>query len=199
MKTCSLTYTLLIIIILFIPFISFSQEGKSKTSSSSGGWTGNINVSIATKDLDENQWSPYQEHASFTYSLDFSRASNGWGFVLSGVTSTSDNGEKIEVAHTEVITEETRVGLIKTWYPSERFRIYVSGGATLIKGSINTASSTVEGEENGTFYEFGVYWTLINAINLGFVIDTSMADIILDDTTYNAGGHRSGFIIGYHW
>ena len=181
---------------------SFAEEGSAKSSGTSGSWTGNVNLAIASKMLDEDQWSPYHEHASFSYSIDFTRRSSGWGIVLGGVASShndDENDAESSSNNEEVTTEEARLGLIKTWFLTEKFRVYGSGGAALIKGTISTNSTKIEDEESGTYFEVGFYWTLINAINLGFVFDTSTADIILNNTTYNAGGSRAGLIIGYHW
>lgn len=171
-------------------------------------WTGNVNLFLGGKFLEESEWRPAHEQDEWGIELDFRQ--EGWPVniaidYLRGDISESDFdpvfGSFIE-AKSE--TAELNIGVRKIWDHFPRARPFIGGGISYI-----TAESIVFAPGIGSFFASdeavgawiggGVYWEITRSLNLGFEIKYSFADVTIGGVDVDAGGEHFGLLFGYHW
>ena len=176
----------------------------------STGWTGNFNLFLGWKILDESDWAPVDQHEEIGLRLDFKQKSwpvsiaidylkskdSKLGPLVLPVTGTSS--DKVEGE-----TSEIDLGVRKIWNTSPKFRPFVGGGIAFIKGEFDFQSGithiTDDDTGTGIWLDAGMYWIFGGHFNLGVDLRYSWAEVTLLGVDANAGGWHFGMIFGYHW
>ncbi|MBU0995892.1 MAG: hypothetical protein KJ737_25635 [Proteobacteria bacterium] len=202
---------------LFLLMISFIFALFSKTVTASE-WTGNVNLLLGVKMLNENDWEPVNEQGELSIHVDL--RSRDWPISiemgLSGSYDTQEDYIGIEDFNRDGSTGEFKFGVRKTWEPDESFRPYLGGGLAVItvKEELRFPQVSYNDEDTclGLWIHGGLYWTLSNAFNIGFDLGftggkASLIDIdlqtadnkIFTEKDIAAGGGHFAFFVGYHW
>ena len=173
-----------------------------------GGWTGNINVFLGAKALDEDDWAPVDEHSEIGIELDFRPKSWPVNIAVDYLFSKSDKESFIDpssliVFDMEAETSELNIGIRKIWEQYTSVRPFIGGGLSFIRGEAEVSALGITVSESGNgagiWIGGGVYWTLIDHLNLGLELKFSTADISIAGVDVDAGGGHFGFLAGYHW
>ncbi len=175
-----------------------------------GEWTGNANLLLGAKAMEEDDWEPLEEQAEVAIRLDFRE--KAWPVNLSldlvGTRAEEDAfyaipGFGTAWADIEATTSEWNLGVRKIWEGFHLVRPYVNGGLAIIHAEVevSTLGVSVDRDDTGVGYFLGggVYWTLAEHFNLGLDLRYSWAEVGWDGFEGNGGGSHAGLLVGYHW
>lgn len=182
--------------IVFAPVFSQAKE-----------WTGNANVFLGSKALDEDDWKPADEHGEFGVLIDFRKQEWPVNIAIDILHSEGDGSayEPLSGLFIDMDAETTEInpGVRKIWEPGATVRPYVGGGLAFISAdaSLSALGITVSDNDDavGFWINGGVYWTLGTSFNIGIDLRYSHAKVTLFDVDAEAGGGHAGLLIGYHW
>lgn len=172
--------------------------------------TGNLNILLGAKSLDEDDWSPVHEHREAAMQFDFRGLR--WPFNLSieyaGSASDKENavifvpGYGLVAFQVEAETNEINLGLKKIWDKFPHFRPYIGAGPSIITGKLtlegNGRSVSDKDTSSGFWIAGGLSWT-IERFNIGFEAKLSTAEIEVFGVKANAGGGHFGLFAGLHF
>ena len=100
----------------------------------------------------------------------------------------------------EAVTEEVFGGVKKIWTDENGFSLFVSGGASWIKGAFRFANAgTFDSARVGWYASLGGYCTLANFLNVGIVGRYSDTTLNIIGADLNAGGWHYGVLAGFHF
>lgn len=170
------------------------------------GWTGNVNLFLGAKALDEDDWSPADRQGEFGAEVDFKL--RDWPVSIeldylgaSGKGTLYDSYLGTIKAESE--TSELNVGVRKTWDGFPHVRPFIGGGVSFAKATIKASllGVTARGSGSGTgvWLGGGAYWTLNEAFNIGFEFRSSSVKAEIAGADVAAGGGHFGLLLGYHW
>lgn len=174
------------------PRLAAAEENK---------WTGNANIFLGAKALDEADWRPANEQGEFGIEGDFRR--QNWPVSIAvdyfsasgrGTISGYSSGE-IEM---ESRTSELNLGIRKIWDAFPHARPFLEGGISFARASarISIPGDSIEDSGGGTgaWLGGGIYWTPAESFNIGLELRSSAAkaNIFGFDTT--AGGGHFGLL-----
>ena len=186
---------LAVVIILF--WLSVPTLAISGSSPSPGDWTGNVNVFLGFKYLDEDEWEPTDEQDEFGIELDFKQ--QGWPVSIAiDYLSGSGDGTYAGIEF-ESETSELNLGVRKIWDASPTIRPFIGGGIAFITGEFGGLGLSEEDDAVGFWLGGGIYWTLAEHFNIGFEGKVSSADVTLFGVDADAGGTHIGLLAGFHW
>lgn len=160
--------------------------------------TGNINLFLGMKFLNEDDWFPVEEQGEVALEFDFRQAAWPINFVVGLRKSQgtgSDSGLNIEGE-----TSELSLGIRKI-FDQTPVRPYVGGGLAFIDATYEAPDSFVSDSDNGVglWVGGGVYVTLADHLNLGVDLRLSGAEVTLYGVDGAAGGAHLGILLGYHF
>ncbi len=173
-------------------------------------WTGNLNVILGAKFMDEDGWAPVHEQAEVGILFDVRQRE--WPVSLAMDILVSGAEETLLVDDPDIGpagitltagTAEFNFGLRKVieWFPF--FRPYIGAGVAVIAADLEGKTAGVLSEEHdagvGTWVGGGFYWTLGRNLNVGFDFRWTSADVTLYGVETDAGGSHAAFMVGYHW
>jgi opacity protein-like surface antigen len=168
--------------------------------------TGNINLLLTQKMLNEDDWSPLDTQTGFGVMADFKMSS--WPIAIAaGYQTTSDN-DILFGADMEGSTDELDLGIKYIADKVGNLRPFVGGGLSQIRGKIEGSgpggSLSVSDTGIGFWLSAGIYWTLAEHINLGGHVKYSSAEVTLADPAIgsfdvDAGGSSLAVFVGYHF
>jgi hypothetical protein len=178
----------------------------------SSDWSGNINLLLGAKSLDDRDW---LAHEQGEVGLLFDFQPPGWpvSIAIDLLRSRGDfdglvfsyRPSVLTIAHVEeeVTTRELNLGVRHYFDTASTMRPYVGGGLALVslKSDWRIDSGAWqhdEGEGTGIWLNGGILWGFGN-FNLGFDVRISAADVDMDLGTYKGGGGHTGLLLGYHW
>jgi len=169
-------------------------------------WTGNVNIFLGHKRLDNNDWEPVEEQDEIGIEVDF--AKKQWPVNIAVDFMSSKDNKTISGVNREGETDEFNFGVRKI-FSIEKMDIhpYFGGGLAIISGVMSTTMSgvttSVDGRDLGIWLNVGVYWTLGEHFNLGLDLRRSKADADFNiggtDRNVELGGRHAGMLLGYHW
>lgn len=168
-------------------------------------WTGNVNVLLGQKSLEEDDWKPLEKQLEFAVEGDFKEKS--WPVSITiGIVGTADK-ETITLYSYDIemegTTSEINLGIKKIFDNSGIIRPFIGGGLSLISAEIKATAEgvSVSTDDTGTGFWLsgGVYWTFDNHFNLGAEVKYSRAEGTFGDVDADMGGTHLGALIGYHW
>jgi hypothetical protein len=165
-------------------------------------WTGNINVLLGSKSLDEDDLQPIEDHGAFGVFLDFRKKS--WPVSIAIDSLGSGATEDVGPNKIEGTTREFDIGVRKIWEPAGmNIRPFIGGGLAFISAeqiSRNGFNATLDDDTGiGLWFEGGVYWTLTEHFNIGLDLRFSGAEVELFNQDIQAGGATFGMLLGYHF
>ena len=173
---------------LFVAFPAHAQEDGS-------GFTGNINLFLGAKALDENDWAPWDEQSEVGLVADFGGVSWPVSLEIRILSSESDEDPFFLITGK---TTELDLGVRKTW-GAYNMHPYIGGGLASIEAELDDGFTTVSGSGTGLWVGGGIYWVLGRHFNLGFDAMISSADVTILGVDVNAGGGHFNFLLGYHF
>ena len=160
-------------------------------------WTGNLNVLLGSKVLDEDQWEPADEQSEFGIEVDFKKQS--WPVSIA-IDFLSASGEgTLWGIKAESETSELNVGVRKIWDKSPHVRPFIGGGIAFITGEFSAFGLSEDDSATGFWIGGGVYWTLAEHFNIGLEAKSSSANVTLFGVEADAGGGHFGVLAGFHW
>ena len=164
-------------------------------------WSGNVNFLLGTKQLDSDDWGPFDEQGAFGVLVDFKQKS--WPISMAIDLLGSLDKETISGIDTEASTSEFDIGIRKIWEVSgSSIRPFIGGGIAFINAEIketNVFSASIDDSGTGIWLNGGVYWTLGQHFNLGLQARYSKAEITIAGINGEAGGTHAAVMLGYHW
>lgn len=159
--------------------------------------TGNFNLLIGQKSLDNAGWGVLDEQAEFAVLIDFKEAS--WPVEIAlGMVASADI---VQVAGSDVegVTSESLAGIRKTFAMAPKILPYVGGGLAFVQAERTAAGNTVDDAAVGYWLNAGLTFRLTDRINIGLDYRYSDADVTLGGTKIKAGGDHIGLFGGFHW
>ena len=162
-------------------------------------WKGDMNVVLGAKRLDEDPWKPVDSQPSF--GLMFDARQNDWPLNLAmDVYYSGDKGTAAGVSR-EGSTTEVNLGIRKIFRSSEAMRPFIGVGSSFVTATLKDSMSGGPSRSDsafgaGVWIGGGVYWTLADALNIGFNLKYTSAKVTLLDNRYDAGGRFFGTVIG---
>lgn len=160
-------------------------------------WTGNINVFLGAKALDEEDWAPAENQGEFGIQVDF-RPRNWVVNLAVDYLVGSGDGNLLGVEF-ESETSELNIGVRKIWEEFPHVRPFIGGGLSFIRGEFSGFGVSDSDSGTGIWFGGGVYWTLVEHFNIGLDLKYSTAEVTLFGVDANAGGGHFGLLAGYHW
>lgn len=196
---------LIICFLLSIPDLAFCQ-----TSSDPHGWSGNVNLFLGAKFLDDDDWEPVDEHMEGGIFVDFKP--NSWPLSIAVGLLHSEDDEDIGVAvlgtgtfstNLESQTTEVNLGVRKIWEDLAYVRPFIGGGIAIINAELETSALGVSVSDDdtgvGVWIDAGIYFTLAQYFNIGLDVRWSKAEVNLFGVGGEAGGWHIGALVGHHW
>ncbi|MBU2489550.1 MAG: porin family protein [Proteobacteria bacterium] len=179
-------------------------------AANAGDWTGNVNVLLGSKAMEEKDWEPLDEQAEFAIRVDFRKKEWPVNLAVDLVGSYAEDdgyylfpGVGPAWANLELSTAEWNLGLRKIWENFPHVRPFLGGGLAIIraKTEVSALGVSVDRDDTGVgyFLDGGVFWTLSEHFNLGVDLRYSWAEVSWDNWEGNAGGGHAGIMAGYHW
>jgi opacity protein-like surface antigen len=176
----------------------------------SENWTGNINLLLGTKMLDEDDWEPVDEHSEFGISFDFKQKHWPVSIAFAYLSSEDDASATLYdpffgfvTADVEGETQEVSFGVKKIWDATEIVKPFVGGGLAFINaefsGTMFNVTMSEDDDAVGVWLVGGVIFTLAKHLNLGVQARYSYAEVELFGVDGDAGGLHGLFMVGYHW
>ncbi|MBE0616740.1 MAG: porin family protein [Proteobacteria bacterium] len=165
-------------------------------------WTGNVNLFVGQKFLDEADWEPVARPLKVGFEFDYTK--NSWlSGVVAGVyyskgdETTTEGGEDVDV---EATTLEVALGTRKVWYYlSDYIRPYLGLGAVFVSAEIDVGSTSDDDSGFGPWAEAGAYFPVLEPLTLGVGFRWSKVDVDLLGQTVDAGGWHAGATLGIRW
>jgi hypothetical protein len=171
------------------------------------GWTGNFNLGVGLKFLDEDEWAATSQQKEMRAALDFRQRRWPINIACDFMYSMSEDVYTyVESSDSYVLYNQTSAELnagVRKIFDQKLYsmRPFVGGGLGYITTSIDFAEVVSNFQEGtmGAWAEGGVYWELERHFNLGAEVLWSWAKIPVRLTEANAGGKHFEMIVGYHW
>ena len=168
--------------------------------------TGNVNVFLGTKSLEEEDWGPVEDQGEAGIEFDF-RDTNWPINVALGFRRSEADETFVDPFFGPVDatgrTTELSFGVRKIWDQSGIVSPYLGGGLTLVEAEFEATVSGVSGSDSdssvGLWFGGGVYFTLADHFNIGLDLRFSAADATLFGVDGGAGGRHLGLLVGYHF
>lgn len=170
-------------------------------SRAAGEWTGNANLNLGVKYLDDFDWEPLDEQVEAGIDVDFRQMEWPVNLAIAFLVSADEDDEN--GVDLDGSTAEMRFGIKKIWEPDQVMRPFFGGGLVILSAHLEGESSGIRIDDDDTGFGIwlngGIYWTLSRSFNLGFNLGLSTGEVTLFGTDVDAGGLHTGLILGYHW
>ncbi|MDA8142075.1 MAG: outer membrane beta-barrel protein [Desulfobacteraceae bacterium] len=166
-------------------------------------FTGNVNVFVGKKYLDDDDWGDLDHQTELGLKVDF--AQRRWPINIAIDLLGSSDSETIDGVNYEGKTTEFCVGVRKIFQVDKTglFNPYIGGGLAFVRAELEQSyRSYYQSDDDtnlGIWLNGGIYFTLSQHFNIGLDLRYSKAEVTLFDTHGEAGGTHIGLILGYHW
>jgi hypothetical protein len=185
-----------------IPVISlFLIPAMSIDSRAAQEWTGNANLLLGVKFLDEIDWEPLDQQAELGIDVDFRKQE--WPVNLAVAFVASRDEDDVNGIDLDGSTAELRFGIRKIWEPDQTIRPFFGGGLVFLRADLDSEyqGTKISDDDTGVgiWLNGGIYWTLNRFFNLGFNLGLSTGEVTLFGYDTDAGGFHTALILGYHW
>ncbi len=174
-------------------------------------WSGNINLFLGAKILDEDEWDPVDRQAEGGVLMDVKHRAMPFSIAIDLLYSRDE--EDIDVAvlgidsmSVEVVGEtlELALGIRKIWEGTKRFRPFLGGGLAVVRAEIEASGLGRSISNNdtvlGVWLDAGAYVTLDGRWNLGIDGRWSWAKAdLLEVENADVGGWHLGVLLGVHF
>lgn len=165
-----------------------------------GNFTGNVNVFLGQKQLDDDDWGRLDDQDELGLLFDFAQKS--WPIniaidLLGSRESASYAGYDVDGKTTEFCVGVRKIFILDQ---SAIFKPYVGGGLAFIGAELEDEFGHSEDDNGaGIWLNAGGYFTLSQHFNIGLDLRYSKAEVTLSGEEVEAGGTHIGLILGYHW
>jgi len=162
-------------------------------------WDGDLNVVLGAKRLDSNPWKPIDSQPSFGLMLDARQPD--WPINLAfDIYHSADEGTAGGVTR-DGSTTELNIGIRKIWRTDAAMRPFIGVGSSFVRATLKDTSAGLPSRSDsdggaGVWIGGGIYWTLADALNIGFNLKYTSAKVTLLDERFDAGGRFFGTVIG---
>ena len=162
-------------------------------------WDGDLNVVLGAKRLDSDPWKPIDSQPSFGLMSDLRR--DDWPLNLAlDVYYSGDNGTANGITR-DGSTTEVNLGIRKIFRVTQAMRPFIGVGSSFVGAHLKDSSAGQPSRSDsdtgaGVWIGGGIYWTLADALNVGFNLKYSSAKVTLLDERFDAGGKMFGTVIG---
>jgi len=201
-----------VVFIIICLVLSLPGQALCSAEKDPGRWSGNVNLFLGEKFLDEDNWEPVDQQFEmgllmdidfkhrwipFSLALDllYSRGEDDVGTLDLGVGTFYTNVDSRII--------ELDLGIRKIWDAPKHIRPFIGGGLAIINGEMKAESIGVSVSDDETGYgmwaDIGVYVMLSERFNLGIDARWSKAEIDLFDREAKVGGWHIGALAGLHW
>ena len=196
-KTIFTTMLLLLAVVFVFPNYAFAQDQSA--------FSGNINVFLGQKTLDEDDWEPLEKQTEFGLNVAFKQ--QNWPVSVTLAYYSTSGDETVDDVDMKGKSTEICGGVKKIFDQSSQIRPYVAGGVASIKMeavySYPGISLTLDGSAIGFWAGGGVYYIAAEHFNIGLDVRYSEAtvtfDILDEELDVEAGGLHYGIMVGYHF
>ncbi len=164
--------------------------------------SGNINLALGQRALDDSDFGPVDEQFFFGASVDWDME---WPVNLAGGLYFSSEDDSIGTTDISASVTEITFGVMKNWESHGRMHPFVGGGLGIVQVSAEiddpTAGSLSEDDTAPALYtEGGVYWRIGHAFNLGVHGRYMMAPgIEIAGSDFDTNYFQVGLLAGWSW
>jgi hypothetical protein len=181
---------------LLITFILVVLATKpSSAQSYQDNWNTNLKLDLGTKQLNKGDWGIVSRQMAFGVDADF--YNKKWSFSLVTGFIHSQGKEIMYGVKNVGQTDEFILGIRKGWGSS--FRLYLTGGASIINARVKGLSGNKSGTGAGFMADAGIYIPFKEHFNIGFLCRYSYAQTDIEGTSAKLGGVFFLFSFGYQW
>lgn len=165
-----------------------------------GSWTGNVNVLLAKKSLDDDDWRGDLDEQN-EFGLLFDLAQTNWPISIAVDLLGSKETDSISGVDWEGKTSELCLGVRKIFTIDRAglFKPYIGGGLAFISSELEINGTSEDDSATGLWLNGGAYFTLSRHFNIGLDLRYSNAETTMFGNDYEAGGTHIGLLVGYHW
>ena len=174
-------------------------------------WTGNVNLFLGAKFLDDEEWEPVDTQAEGGLLIDFRHRVLPFNLAIDFLYSRDEDDVDVEMlglgkVRAEVVgqTWEVDLGLRKIWEQPRVLRPFLGGGVALVHAEIEASArgESVSDRDTvlGVWLDTGLYLTLSRRWNVGIEGRWSWAKAdLLEVDDGDIGGWHLGALAGVHW
>jgi len=170
-------------------------------------WTGSINLSIGVKELNDDDWAPWDTQLGFGILMDFREEHWPVGIAFDVMRSSDDASEfdpilgNIDV---EVNTLEIGLGVRKILAKKRTtIKPYIGAGIAYVNADSEvTGYDFVVSDDDsalGFWADAGFHWMLNPEFSIGVDARWSTGEVTIFEEKNDAGGLLLGFMVGHHW
>lgn len=164
-------------------------------------WTGNVNLTLGVKYLDDFDWEPVEDQGELGIHVDFRRQE--WPLSMTVALLGSTDDDDINGIDVDGMTSEWRFGFKKIWEPHLILRPFFGGGVAIMTADLEAENAGLRISDDdigfGIWISGGIYLTLNDRFNLGFDVGYSSGEVDLFGSDVDAGGGHAALLLGYHW
>jgi opacity protein-like surface antigen len=157
--------------------------------------TGNVNLLIGQKTLNKSDWEPLDKQTEVGVMFDIGGKDWPVNFALDMLVSS--DSETISGVNVDAATAELDIGIRKSFLDGN-FHPYAGGGLAVIESSIDGNNDDSD-TGLGYWVSGGLYYSIIEHINVGLDLRYSHAKTTLFGIDTQAGGTHVALFAGYHW
>ncbi|MEW6324309.1 MAG: outer membrane beta-barrel protein [Nitrospirota bacterium] len=159
----------------------------------SDSWSGNVNLFLGGKFLDEDDWAPADDQFEIGLLFDIQPPGVPISLAADFLFGFSDGlGLDVEI-------HEYDLGIRKIFDQNPQFRPYIGGGLAIVSAEISGFGASIDDDGFGGWIGGGFFTTIQEHFNIGVDMRFSTADVTLGGFDFDAGGFHVGLITGYHW
>ncbi|MDH4229250.1 MAG: porin family protein [Nitrospirota bacterium] len=164
------------------------------------GLTGNINLFLGGKTLDEADWYPVEKHGEIGLVADIGNPQSLASLEVRLLSSSSDTVLDLgTLSIYELTTSELDLGGRFTFVNMSNMRPYLAGGLAMVTAEPSVNGFTVSDSGTGVWLAGGIYWIIGHSLNLGFDYMVSHANVTIVGVNADAGGGHFNFLVGLHF
>jgi len=164
---------------------------------------GNVNFSLGTRSLNENDLQPVNEQPFLGVSADFKM--ENWPIDLAGGLYRSTKSESIGTVDLSATITELSFGVVKTWNLAQNMHPFAGGGLSMVKVEAKVSNATFgsanESDTSTAMYaEGGVYWRFGTTFNVGVHAryDNS-SNVSIGGGNFDSDYIQFGVLAGFGW
>ena len=160
-------------------------------------WTGNANVFLGGKFLDDDEWEPADDQLVLGVQLD--ARPQDWPVNLAlDIRYGFGDGNFFGVEFESNILEFD-LGVRKIFEQHPILRPFIGGGLSIVEAEFSGLGLSDDDVGIGFWIGGGFYLLLQEHFNIGLDLRFSTADVTLFGVDADAGGFQVGLLTGYHW
>lgn len=186
----------IILVLLLSGLLTFGRVASA--AGPAGEWTGNFNLFVGQKSLDEDDWAPVEDQLEVGVEVDFRQKAWPVNIAVDFLYS-SDEADLFPGIEAEGKTWELDLGVRKIWDNFGIVHPFIGGGLAIVNGEVEVMGFSDDDTGLGFWLDGGVKFAVTPNFNVGLEIRYSKADVTIAGVDADAGGWHIGGLVGYHW